>query len=137
MTNIQIEHKTPTPQEYCDLRAFAGLSPKSLDAATIALKNSLFGVSLRDEQGNLIGMGRIIGDGGCFAQVTDIAVKPEHQGKGLGKMIMGEIDQFIQSQLPASCWVSLFADGDAHHLYQKYGFGFTAPESLGMAQWIK
>ncbi|MFD2882298.1 hypothetical protein ACFTAO_51075 [Paenibacillus rhizoplanae] len=30
-------------------------------------------------------MGRVIGDGGCFFQVTDIAVKPSFQGRGLGK----------------------------------------------------
>lgn len=134
MTNIQIEHKTPTPQEYCDRRVLAGLQPKSLDAAQIAMKNSLFGVCLRDEQGALIGMGRVIGDGGCFAQVTDIAVASTHQGKGLGKQILQAIDEYIEANLPTSCWVNLFADGEAHHLYRQYGFEFTAPHSVGMAQ---
>ncbi|WP_373454357.1 hypothetical protein [Cereibacter changlensis] len=27
-------------------------------------------------------MGRLIGDGGCFFQIVDIAVDPSHQGQG-------------------------------------------------------
>ena len=33
-------------------------------------------------------MGRVIGDGGLFFQVVDIAVEPAHQGRGLGKAIV-------------------------------------------------
>jgi ribosomal protein S18 acetylase RimI-like enzyme len=33
-------------------------------------------------EGALIGMGRIVGDGGTSYQVVDIAVRPEHQGAG-------------------------------------------------------
>lgn len=133
MTTIHIEHKSPTPQEYCDLRVLAGLQPRTLEAATIGMANSPFAVCLRDQSGRLIGMGRLIGDGGCFAQVTDIAVDPAHQGQGLGTKIMGELTAFAKTRLPQSCWISLFADGEAHHLYRKFGFDFTAPQSLGMA----
>jgi len=35
-------------------------------------------------------MGRVVGDGGCFHQVVDIAVLPRHQGKEVGKRIMVE-----------------------------------------------
>lgn len=36
------------------------------------------------EQGNrAVGMGRVIGDGGCFFQIVDIAVDPADQGQGL------------------------------------------------------
>ena len=73
---IEIIHTPPSPEEYIDLRIAAGLSSKDKQAAAIALKNSIFAVSLR-EDGRLIGMGRIIGDGGCFYQVVDIAVSAE------------------------------------------------------------
>lgn len=42
------EQQVPNPQEFCDMRVAAGLSPKSLKAATIALPNSLYGISIRD-----------------------------------------------------------------------------------------
>jgi len=78
-------------------------------------------------------MGRVIGDGGCFFQVVDIAVLREHQGKGLGKRIMGEILRFIETHVPESGYVSLIADGPAQDLYAQFGFVHTAPRSVGMA----
>ncbi len=80
-------------------------------------------------------MGRVIskrGDGGCFFQVVDIAVVPEHQGRGLGTRIMKALVHRLQHHAPPSAYVSLIADGNAHRLYSKFGFAATAPESIGM-----
>jgi len=77
-------------------------------------------------------MGRIIGDGGCFCQVVDICVLPAYQGQSIGKMIMQNIADFIYTQLPPTCYVSLLADGEAYRLYAQYGFKETYPESRGM-----
>ena len=122
----------PAIATYQLLRVAAGLSAKSTEAAAKGLPNSLFAVQvlLGDE---VVGMGRIIGDGGCFFQVVDIAVLPAHQGKGLGKLIMREIRQFIDSDVPPSAYVSLIADGQAQDLYAQFGFRHTAPASVGMA----
>ena len=35
-----------------------------------------------------IGIGRVVGDGGCFFEITDMAVLPAHQGRGVGRLIM-------------------------------------------------
>ncbi|WP_426087828.1 GNAT family N-acetyltransferase [Janthinobacterium sp. PSPC1-1] len=122
----------PTIATYQHLRVAAGMSAKSTEAAAKGLPNSLFAVQVL--LGNeVVGMGRIIGDGGCFFQVTDIAVLPAHQGKGLGKRIMGEIMQFIETDVPQSAYVSLIADGQAQELYAQFGFKHTAPVSVGMA----
>ena len=122
----------PSSATYQHLRVAAGMSAKSTAAAAKGLPNSLFAVQvlLGDE---VVGMGRIIGDGGCFFQVTDIAVLPAHQGKGLGKRIMREIMQFIETDVPQSAYVSLIADGQAQELYAQFGFKHTAPVSVGMA----
>lgn len=122
----------PAIATYQLLRVAAGMSAKSTAAAAKGLPNSLFAVQvlLGDE---VVGMGRIIGDGGCFFQVTDIAVLPAHQGEGLGKRIMREIMQFIETDVPQSAYVSLIADGQAQELYAQFGFKHTAPVSVGMA----
>ena len=122
----------PAIATYQLLRVAAGLSAKSTEAAAKGLPNSLFAVQvlLGDE---VVGMGRIIGDGGCFFQVVDIAVLPAHQGKGLGKRIMREIMQFIETDVPPSAYVSLIADGQAQDLSAQFGFQHTAPASVGMA----
>ncbi|MEG1051739.1 MAG: GNAT family N-acetyltransferase [Janthinobacterium sp.] len=122
----------PAVATYQQLRIAAGLSAKTAEAAAKGLPNSLFAVQvlLGDD---VVGMGRIIGDGGCFYQVVDIAVLPAHQGKGLGKLIMREIMRYIDSEVPPSAYVSLIADGQAQDLYAQFGFRHTAPASVGMA----
>jgi ribosomal protein S18 acetylase RimI-like enzyme len=116
---------------YCQLRQLTGLSAKSLAAAETGLKNSVYSVIVKHEE-EIIGMGRIIGDGGCFCQVVDICVLPAYQGQSIGKMIMQNIADFIYTQLPPTCYVSLLADGEAYRLYAQYGFKETYPESRGM-----
>jgi ribosomal protein S18 acetylase RimI-like enzyme len=82
-------------------------------------------------------MGRVIGDGGCFFQITDIAVLPEHQGRGLGKRIMATLMEHVQNSLPATAYVSLIADVPANKLYELYGFKETAPRSVGMSYVVR
>jgi ribosomal protein S18 acetylase RimI-like enzyme len=77
-------------------------------------------------------MGRIVGDGGTSYQVVDVAVRPEHQGRGLGKRIMAVLMEYL-SQVPEGAHVSMLADGPAKHLYAQFGFAETAPASVGMA----
>lgn len=102
---------------YQYLRIKSGLSAKSSEAATIGLAKPLFSV-LAEIDDQPVGMGRLIGDGGCFCQIVDICVLPEQQGKGIGKAIMQAIKLYIDQQLPPTCYVSLLADGHADKLYQ-------------------
>ncbi|MFZ6679396.1 GNAT family N-acetyltransferase [Undibacterium sp. Tian12W] len=123
---------TPDIATYCHLRKASGLSTKTVEAAARGLPASLFAVQIM--QGELVvGMGRVVGDGGTSYHVVDIAVLPEHQGKGLGKMIMREITHYLQQNAPESAYVSLIADGPAQDLYAQFGFKHTAPASVGMA----
>ena len=130
--SLQLHAAIPDIDSYRHLRREAGLSEKTSDAAAIGLPNSLYAVQAFDGE-LVVGMGRVIGDGGLFFQVVDIAVLPAHQGQGLGKMIMREIMRFIDTDVPASAYVSLIADGQAQDLYAQFGFRHTAPASVGMA----
>lgn len=137
---IVLVERFPDANAYCALRAAAGMSPKTLDAARRGLPNTLYGVHLRlgtlreeqDDPAEIVGMGRIIGDNGCFFVVVDVAVLPEYQGRGLGKRIMAALDAWLSANVPASAYVSLAADGDAKYLYEKYGFVETTPVTVNM-----
>jgi ribosomal protein S18 acetylase RimI-like enzyme len=100
-----IERQTPDLDVYMHLREISGLTPFSKGAAEIGLNGTIFAVVVFHD-GQAIGMGRLIGDGGCFFQVTDIAVHPDHQGRGLGKMIMTAIMDYVNSELPKTAYVS-------------------------------
>ena len=134
-SNYELIEAPPSIADFRRLRKEAGLSEKTQEAATIALPNTWFGVHIiyRDEA---IGMGRIIGDGGCHFQIVDIAVLPKHQGKGLGKEIMSALIHYFEAHAPASAYISLIADGPAKDLYAKYGFRAVAPKSIGMSRWV-
>jgi ribosomal protein S18 acetylase RimI-like enzyme len=127
---------TPEVEDYRRLRQVAGLSEKTLAAAQAGLPNTWYAVTIQ-YAGTAIGMGRVIGDGGTAFQIVDIAVEPEHQGKGLGKRIMAALVEHINAHAPDSAYISLIADGDARHLYAKFGFEPVMPASIGMALWLK
>ena len=131
MNNFEIHEAEIPAGVYRKLRTGSGLSDKTAEACAIGLRNSVHSVMIKNGA-SVIGMGRIIGDGGCFCQIVDICVLPRFQGQGIGKMIMQNLSDFIWDRLPESCYVSLIADGDASFLYEKFGFRDTLLKSRGM-----
>ena len=124
----------PPVEDYLRLRRNAGLTPRSVAAAEAGLPHTVAGVVVT-HQGRAIGMGRANGNS-LFYQIVDIAVEPDHQGKGVGKMIMTCLMRELRRIAPAEAYVSLIADGRANELYAQFGFEATAPASIGMAQWL-
>lgn len=132
MAELSFENETPGADEYRTLRVAAGLSPKSAHAAQLGLPGTLFAVCVREDDA-LVGMGRVIGDGGCNFEIVDIAVHPDYQRQEIGFRIMENLMDWLRREAPESAYVSLIADHGAPALYQKFGFEFTAPDSVGMA----
>ena len=125
--------QAPNIDDYIRLRDITGLSAKSPAAAKAGLAGTWFGVSVVADEA-IAGMGRVIGDGGCFFQVVDIAVDPAHQRRGLGRRIMQALMERLRDKAPATAHVTLLADGEAHQLYSQFGFRPSAPRSVGMIQ---
>lgn len=127
----QVADVLPQPAEFCQLRKAAGLSPRQLESATIGLRNSIMGVSIR-KNNQLVGMARLIGDGATFFEVVDVAVLPAEQRQGLGTKLMQHIQAYLQTHVPTDATVTLIADIPADRLYEKFDFQPTAPGSIGM-----
>lgn len=77
-------------------------------------------------------MGRVIGDGGWYFHIADVATLPEHQGRGLGRRVLTDLLAQIDEAAPAGPYVTLMADAPGRRLYESMGFVETAPRSLGM-----
>ncbi len=135
MGDYSIEPGIPEIDDYLRLRVAAGLSAKSHEQASIGLPNTWYGVKVMHAE-KIVGMGRIIGDAGTAFQIVDIALEPAHQGQGLGKIIMKALMAHLNANAPEGAYVSLIADGDARHLYAKYGFEAVMPASIGMAAMV-
>ncbi|RAK10254.1 acetyltransferase (GNAT) family protein [Halanaerobium saccharolyticum] len=131
MNKYKVIRKPPTVEDYLNIRNNTTLGPRDEAGARKGVQNCWFGVHIKDSE-KTVAMGRIIGDGGCTFQITDIAVLPQCQGKGLGKKIMEVLMEYYRENAPKDAYLSLIADGEAKFLYQKFGFKATAPESIGM-----
>lgn len=69
------------------------------------------------DSGQLVGFGRAISDGAYQATIYDVAVIPEHQGKGIGKII---VDNIVKS-LP-QCNFILYSAVGKEKFYEKLNF---------------
>ena len=84
-------------------------------------------------QSRLIGFGRALSDGEYQGAIYDVAVVPEAQGQGIGKIII----QTISTRLP-NCNLILYATPGMEGFYRKLGFGlmktgmarFTHPQAM-------
>jgi ribosomal protein S18 acetylase RimI-like enzyme len=128
----------PTVADYLALRQRSGLSPRRADQASAAVQGSWAAVHVvHDETGRTVGMGRVLGDGGWYFHIVDMAVLPDHQRRGLGDAILGRLLHAIGERAPVGAYVSLLADPPGRPLYRKHGFSETAPGSVGMARIVE
>jgi ribosomal protein S18 acetylase RimI-like enzyme len=125
----------PAVADYLTLRQRSGLSPRRDDQAAAALDGSWAAVHVvHTPTGTTVGMGRVLGDGGWYFHVVDMAVLPEHQRRGLGDAILTTLLDAIRRRAPVGAYVNLLADPPGRRLYERHGFRDTAPDSVGMAQ---
>lgn len=128
----------PSVPQYLNLRSVSGLSPKTHSQAEAVSTGSWYGCYITydsSEKGSQpVGMGRVIGDGGWYFHIADMAVHPQHQRKGLGDVILKTVLAQIYRASPSdgTPYISLLADEAGRKLYYQNGFQDAAPAELGM-----
>ena len=121
----------PDVETYLRLREKAGMRPRTISGASKGLGSELYSVLLRHNESNeIVGMGRVVGDGGTVFHICDMAVEEEWQGKGGGSMIMDSLMEYITSEASGYSYINLMADVDG--FYERWGFKPTIPNSRGM-----
>ncbi|SFD91319.1 GNAT family N-acetyltransferase [Roseivivax sediminis] len=111
----------PAVGEYLELMRLAGEGRRAPAAAAKGLEGSLHVVAAR-RRGRLVGLGRLVGDGGTVAQIVDVAVDPEMRGQGLGTGIVERLIAWAEAELPATCGIVLIAPPGSAALYKRFGF---------------
>jgi len=123
----------PPLDHYLRLRSETGLSPKTADQAAGPLANSWRWCSVTHRSsGETAAMGRIIGDGGWYFHIADMATLPAHQRQGLGRAVLDALLAEIDEHAPPAPYVTLLADAPGRPLYAQAGFVPTEPHSVGM-----
>jgi len=129
--NIKIVYSPPTAEDYVSLRLRSGMGNKDIQRSRIALSNSLLTISLYDAE-KLIGLGRIVGDGGITYVVSDIMVDINYQRKGLAEQIMQAIDNYFEVNAHDDSYICLIANHPADLLYKKHRFEYLPENKYGM-----
>ena len=123
----------PDVDAYLALRARSGLSPKTPEQARAALPGSWAACHVVDAaSGATVAMGRVLGDGGWYFHVVDMAVLPDHQRRGIGDAVLTRLVDGILAAAPPDAYITLLADEPGRPLYRRHGFVDSAPRSIGM-----
>jgi ribosomal protein S18 acetylase RimI-like enzyme len=85
------------------------------------VSQSLFGI-VAEIDDTFVGMSRVTGDGQQFFYIMDVAVHPDHQGRGIGTALMNEIVDFVQRNAPPKALIGLFTGANRGSFYERFGF---------------
>ena len=119
------------------MRQAVGWSCPEKDVISLGLKNTLFSVCIEKDR-EIIGYGRVIGDGAFSLYIQDIIIIPEYQSLGLGSEIMNEIMKYITEKYTKGTMVCLMSAKGKENFYKKFKF-IERPNEVygaGMIQYI-
>lgn len=103
----------------------------------LAMKHTLFRVSVWDND-NIVAMARMIGDMGLCYYIKDVVVRPEYQQKGIGRLMINELLNFVKENgiSGTEVFVELCALPDKIPFYEKFGFDSNDGKRLRLFQHI-
>jgi len=94
----------------------AGMAYRSGEIHQRAFEKSQAVIFVFDNE-SLIAFGRMLSDGEYQSAIYDVAVLPEYQGQGIGKLI---VDHLVQTT--PGCNIILYAAPGKELFYEKIGF---------------
>ena len=130
-TKYVIKNAEVSPDDYNELREKSGIgNRKSKENAETAIENSLFITSIYDGD-KLIAMARVVGDGAISLVVTDVMVDSQYQKNGLGRVLMNEINKYLDENYDEDAYIILLANTPYDAFYEKFHFK-QFPNKKGM-----
>ena len=103
--------------ELSELYRIAPLGEKPPEVLAVVFGNSMYKCFLYAD-GRLVGAGRVLADGVDAAYIADVAVHPDHQGRGLGAAIIQELVRLASGHRK----ILLYANPGTEGFYAKLGF---------------
>ena len=93
---VVLQNNVLQPQDFVRLRVLTGFADIPIEHAKRALDGGLINVSaIYGDQ--LIGMGRMVGDGAMYWYLQEIIVLPEFQKQGVGAKIVNHLVDYAVS----------------------------------------
>ena len=120
---IEIKENILSPKDFVRLKLAAGFADVPLDQAKRALAGGLVNVSAL-YNGDLVGMGRLVGDGAMYWYLQEIIILPEYQRQGIGTKIVNYLVNYAVSHSGAGRITTIggVSAKGKEGFYQKLGF---------------
>lgn len=125
-------------EEYAEILNSVGWRIPSKRLLEISLKNGMNVKYVLDNE--VIGMARLVSDGGYAGLIMDVVVKPKYQGNGYGKKLLEALLEYIKDQMldGEEMMIQLLSAPGKQNFYSK--FGFKVKKKVvedGMYMWLK
>ena len=136
MRNIRIEYRKISVEEYQCLRETTDWFQLEDHVVEKSLNNDLFSICVFDGD-RLVGMGRLVGDGAIYFYIQDIIVTPDYQNRGIGTIIMNEIESYLEINTYNNSFIGLMAADGVQGFYHKFGYKERDLNRPGMSKLVK
>ena len=138
MNELTIKYNELSAEEFITLWETVWGQAPTLEQIRLAMAHTLFRVSVFDGD-TIVAMARMNGDMGLCYYIKDVVVRPEYQGKGIGRMLINELLKFIEDNgvKGTEIFVELCAMTDKIPFYQKFGFDSNEAQRLKMMYLVK
>ena len=137
MKNIILEEKIVV-DEFLEIIESVGFKTYSKEQVEKALANTMYMVkAIVDDK--VVGIGRVVGDYSIVCCLSDICVRPDYQGKGIGLLIVNKLREMIENGVKPGekMQIELTPTAGNEGFYQKAGFKYKPEKITGMYLWIK
>lgn len=120
---IRLVDNVLQPEDFIRLRIEAGFVEIPVDHARKALQNGLINVSAI-YKGELVGMGRLVGDGAMYWYLQEIIILPPFQRKGIGTMIVNHLVDYAKANSMTGKFTTIggVSAKGKEPFYEKMGF---------------
>lgn len=127
-----------TVDEFLEMVESVGWKTYTREQIEKALQNTMYMVKAT-VNGKLAGIGRVVGDYSIVCILTDICVKAEFQGQGIGLKITSELKKLIEDNVSdgEKMQIELTPTAGNEPFYEKAGFKYKPDKITGMYLWIK
>ena len=137
MNNVILEEKISV-NEFLEIVESVGFKTYSKEQVEKALGNTMYMVKAIVDN-KVVGIGRVVGDFSIVCCLSDICVRPEYQGRGIGLKIVDKLKTMIEDGVKEGekMQIELTPTAGNEEFYKKAGFKYKPDIITGMYLWIK
>ena len=120
---VELVENILIPEDFVRLRNATGFADIPIEHAKRALEGGLVNVSALYD-GELVGMGRLVGDGAMYWYLQEIIVLPEYQKQGIGTQIVNHLVDYAVKNSYTGKFTSIggVSAKGKEPFYEKLGF---------------